>query len=269
MAKVIDYVLLGRPRRSRVPLPAGVTVCKATELVQLVGEGSPKYIFISFTKSSSDDLLKAGFGRKKLSRFKFKQLLTIESPRAASVAPLHGMFETVVGFGDRYSWLPPDELIAVVAGPDAPARFIGGAVDPDTGVLALVKGTRETVVVPFSFFEAAGDGVAPDFDRLGFTDYGHTVLLGEYEAATDGILYEIDPEYRRRLHQERRESERTFGASLRRLRLQRRLKRADFAPLAPKTLGRIERGEVARPHGKTLDAIARRLGVPADEIESF
>ena len=39
--------------------------------------------------------------------------------------------------------------------------------------------------------------------------------------------------------------------------------------LSPKTIARIERSEVGKPHGKTLRVIARRLGVDPDEIESF
>ena len=36
-----------------------------------------------------------------------------------------------------------------------------------------------------------------------------------------------------------------------------------------KTIARIERSEVGKPHGKTLQIIAQRLGVNADQIESY
>ena len=71
--------------------------------------------------------------------------------------------------------------------------------------------------------------------------------------------------YRRRLRAE----EKTFGASLRRLRVLRGLRQNDFAPLPAKTIARVERGEVAKPHGQTLGRIAERLGVAAGEIESY
>jgi transcriptional regulator with XRE-family HTH domain len=51
--------------------------------------------------------------------------------------------------------------------------------------------------------------------------------------------------------------------------LQRRLKRSDFPGVASKTIARIERSEVEKPHGKTLLTIAKRLGVRADEIENY
>jgi transcriptional regulator with XRE-family HTH domain len=71
------------------------------------------------------------------------------------------------------------------------------------------------------------------------------------------------------LNKERRLNERTFGAALRRLRLQRGLKQGDFIPLTAKTIARIERSEVRKPHGKTLQIIAQRLGVHAEQIESY
>jgi transcriptional regulator with XRE-family HTH domain len=104
-------------------------------------------------------------------------------------------------------------------------------------------------------------------NRSKLTDYGRTVALGDYEAPADAILYELDPAYRRQLKKQRRQSERTFGASLMRLRKQRRLKRSDFAPISSKEIARIERSEVEKPHAKTLGAIAGRLGVRPEEIE--
>jgi hypothetical protein len=167
------------------------------------------------------------------------------------------------------NWLPVEELIKVITGKDAVDRFIGGATDSESRTLALVRGDRQTVVVPFSLFEETADGVKPDFNALTFTDYGHTVALGEYEASADAILYEIDREYRRKLNKARQRSERSFGASLRRLRIQKRLNRSAFAPLAAKTIARIERNEIETPHGKSLDIIAHRLGVPVDQIETY
>jgi hypothetical protein len=125
------------------------------------------------------------------------------------------------------------------------------------------------VVVPFSFFEPCGDGVTPKFDALSFTDYGHSVALGEYEASADAILYETDEDYRRKLKKERKQNERGFGASLRRLRLQRRLKRGDFPGISSKTIARIERGDVERPRSRTLLTIAQRLGVGPEQVESY
>lgn len=104
------------------------------------------------------------------------------------------------------------------------------------------------------------------------TDYGQTIQLGSYEAATESLLYEFDPDYRRRIGKERRESDSSFGAALRRLRKQRGLRREDFAPLlSAKTVARIERGEVLPDalRDSTWEILSQKLGVKPEEIETF
>jgi len=147
--------------------------------------------------------------------------------------------------------------------------LIGGSVDLKAKTLMLLRGDITPAVVPFTIFAKSGDGIAPDFTRFGLTDYGRTITLGAYEASADAVLYELDPLYRRSLKKRRRQSERTFGASLMRLRKQRRLKRSDFAPLSPKEIARLERNEIGKPHAKTLAVIAEKLEVAAEEIESY
>jgi len=51
-----------------------------------------------------------------------------------------------------------------------------------------VTGNFEVFKVPASFFTPSGDGTGPDFGRVRLDDYGHTVCLGDYEAATDAII---------------------------------------------------------------------------------
>jgi len=104
-----------------------------------------------------------------------------------------------------------------------------------------------------------------DFDVI---DCGQTIRLGDYEAAYDAILYVFDPEFRQRLKELRVKEEQSFGASLRRLRLLKGMRRSDFHEVNEKTLARIERGEVKLPHKKTLDSLARQLGVESGDIAS-
>ena len=274
MSKTLDsskqtverYVVIGPTGKFRGPLPDGVTVCSPSKLKTCVQDAWSRVVFVSCASGSTDALLKARLKAQRGRRF--EQLLTMEPPRTGSVPALLGVFGKVIGLGG-YRWLPLEELIKVLTGKDAVNRFIGGAADSESRTLALVRGDRQTVVVPFSLFEETADGVKPDFSALAVTDYGHTVALGEYEASTDAILYEIDAEYRRNLNKERQKSERSFGASLRRLRIQKRLSRSAFTPLAAKTIARIERNEIEKPHGKSLDIIAHRLGVPVDQIETY
>src|SRR5262249_2269714 len=148
------------------------------------------------------------------------------------VPTLHGLFSRIVGDSPGYHWLPKDELSEVLFdhSMDRSEFIIAAASDPVTRTLSLIRGNCRPLVVPFSFFRPSRHATNPDFTNVRVTDFGRTVALGHYEAAADAILYELDRDYRKKVSLQRKESEKTFGASLYRLRLQRRLKRTDFAP---------------------------------------
>lgn len=165
--------------------------------------------------------------------------------------------------------LPIAELAEVLKQPHRGDLCIGGAVDQTLGLAVFVRGNLDVVQVPLTRFEPSGDGTEPNFGAFKIIDHGQTLRFGDYEASFDAVLYEVDDTYRRRLQSARRAEEQTFGAALRRLRLQRRVGRDGFPGISSKTIARIERGEVERPHAETLQKIAERLGVSADEIESY
>lgn len=249
-------------------LPPRVSVChNRSEVETAIAQPSKRVTWVSFTRGATDMLLAKAVGHR--ADVRSSHLITLTPPRSESVPALLGLFQLVFGLVEGFQWLPSDELVEVLARDDAADRFIGGSVDAKAKTLTLLRGSLEAVVVPFSAFPKSGDGTVADFTRLRLTDYGRTIALGNYEAATDAILYELDHIYRRRLRIQRRQSERTFGASLTRLRKQRRLKRSDFSPISSKEIARIERNEIDKPHAKTLEAIAGRLGVRADQIEDF
>ena len=206
--------------------------------------------WVSFTRSFTDILLEKAVGAR--ADFRGSHLITLIPPRSESIPALLGLFHPVFGLVEGFQWLPKEELVEAIMSDDASDRFIGGSVDAKAKTLTLLRGDMEAVVGPFSIFPKSGDGTVADFAKLRLTDYGRTVALGDYEASADAILYETDPDYRRRLKKQRRQSERTFGASLMRLRKQRRLKRSDFAPVSSKEIARIERNEVEKPHVRTL-----------------
>ena len=79
----------------------------------------------------------------------------------------------------------------------------------------------------------------------------------------------IDQDYRQRAKAKERAHAAGFGPSLRRLRKQRGLSQSDFPNVARKTIYRIETGEIEKPHGTTLNRIARTLGVAPEEIEAY
>ncbi len=240
------------------------------EIARSMRQASPRSFWISTKQEATDDVLRSA-QQCRYRRGPISGLVTIEPPRPNSIPGLNSCFRRLAGAAPDSKLLPLEELLDVLSAPSSQAAglFIAGVADLGSQTLALTRGNMKTITVPWSMFKPSGDGVQPDFSRLSLTDYGHTVRLGDYEAASDAILYEADPKYRRRTRKKLLAEEKTFGASLRRLRIQKGLSRSDFTPLSSKTIARIERSEVEKPHGETLGIITSRLGVEPDEIESY
>lgn len=200
-------------------------------------------------------------------------ILVSSELQADELLMLRALFRHVVAPEPPIKLLPLPEIIEIMAHPNAEELLIGGMFEPHARVLVLFRGDLNTLVVPVSHVvdraKERPDLPQPDPDDFEVIDYGHGVRLGAYEIATTGILYEFDPVYRRKEKKRRIEQERTFGASLRRLRLQKGLKRHEFAPLDEKTIARIERNEIGKPHGKTLSVLADMLGVRPEDIETY
>lgn len=250
---------------------SGAVLCQGREeIARSMRRASPRSFWISTKQEATDDVLRSA-QQCRYRRGPISGLVTLEPPRPNSIPGLNSCFRRLAGAAPDSKLLPLEELLDVLSAPSSEAAglFIAGVADLGSQTLALTRGNMKTITVPWSMFKPSGNGVVPDFSRLSLTDYGHTVRLGEYEAASDAILYEADPEYRRRTRKKLLAEEKTFGASLRRLRIQKGLSRNDFAPLSSKTLARIERNEVEKPHGETLGTIADRLGVEPEEIESY
>lgn len=259
--------------RSRFPKLQvhGAVFCQGREeIAHSMRRASPRSFWISTKQEATDDVLRSA-QQCRYRRGPISGLVTLEPPRPSSIPALNSCFRRLAGTAPDSKLLPLEELLDVLSASSSEAAglFIAGVADLGSQTLALTRGNMKTIAVPWSMFKPSGDGVEPDFSRLSLTDYGHTVRLGGYEAASDAILYEADPEYRRRTRKRLLAEEKTFGASLRRLRIQKGLSRGDFAPLSSKTLARIERSEVEKPHGDTLRTIADRLGVDPEEIDSY
>jgi DNA-binding Xre family transcriptional regulator len=172
--------------------------------------------------------------------------------------------------GSDGAFLAADELAAALRAEHRANLLIGGCVDQGTKTITLWRGNLHALTVPFSAFEKSGTGASPDFEAFSLDDGGQTIRLGEYEAAVDAVLYEFDADYRRRRSRMRLQEDRSFGASLRKLRKQRGLRREDFEPeVAAKTIARIEQGKVVRIRQVTLSALAKRLAVEPREIATF
>lgn len=269
------FVLLGLPARWRQRLPKNTFVlCSDSEQIDDVARWVDKdSLWISSRAAMIDKLIR--FVSENVATRRdvigpMGDLLLLNPPRTEILPILHALFRNVIGQNSSFKTLPHDQLAEVLSASKEESRdlFIGGVIDKRSRTLALVRGNLERVVVPFSVFRPSGT-VAPDFDHFELDDYGHTIRFGDYEAAADSILYQSDADFRRRINAKRRAEDRGFGPSLRRLRILRKLGRNDFVGVSEKTVARIERGEIKKPHGQTLDVICDTLNVEPEDIESF
>jgi len=195
--------------------------------------------------------------------------LFVHSVDVKTIPALTSCFRRIA-FTTDGGFIGDTELVEVLEAANRRDLFIGGSVDKATETITFWRGDLKPLAVPFSAFERSGDGTVPDFNKFSVIDSGQTVQLGDYEAAVDAVLYEYDPEYRRRISKKRLQQDRSFGASLRRLRKQRGLRREDFQPdLSAKTIARIEQNKVKRIHKRTLHALAEHLSVDPQEIATF
>lgn len=196
------------------------------------------------------------------------RLLVTEDIDGALREYLEALFQDVVT-GPSASFLPLNELRDVLASPDRRDLAVGVLVSASREAIVIVRGDLDRTLVPWSWFRPTPQGVVPDFADVEVGDSGLTIRLGRYEAAMDAILYEFDRDFRARERQRRLEMDTSFGAALRRLRLQKGVARGDFPGISEKEIARIERGQVGRPRGATLRAIADRLSVEPRDIETY
>lgn len=272
MTKTADrvYFLGGQPKkRFRFPTPV-TNVKKRSEIHNAMLQATKHAsLWIATKAESTDDLLLMAGQAKESLRPTLGRMLMLFPPRLGTLPALEELFSPVAWGTTSFQLLPYEELAEVVSAGHRHDLFIGGFVDPKTDTLILYRGDFDRLAVPLSLFKALGSGPTPDPSALAFTDYGQTVCLGVYEAASDAILYEADPEYRRKINAKRRDEDKSFGACLRRLRVLKGLRQSDFNSIPAKTIARIERGEVGKPHQATLQKIAKDLGVAPDQIETY
>ena len=133
-------------------------------------------------------------------------LLLLKKPRVQALPALNACFSHVFAPTD-FRFVPTSELLEILTAENSSDLLIGGTVDQRSETLTLVRGNFEPLVVPLSIFKSTPAGVEPDFSRLKIIDLGQAVQFGDYESSADAILYEVDPEYRRRLKKRRQAEE--------------------------------------------------------------
>jgi DNA-binding Xre family transcriptional regulator len=260
-------ILLDR-RPTRATAFAGLrprVVSTVGDLSNTVAHATRDSLWISYAGDLTDALVK----RASPSPTSLGMGVFIHTLDLKTIPVLSSLFRRIA-FAVDGGFIPAEELAEVLQADNRANLLIGGFVNNATRTITLWRGNLESLTVPFSAFETSGDGTVPDFNNFSVIDCGQTVKLGHYEAAVDALLYEFDPEFRRAAFKKRLREEQSFGASLRRLRKQKGLRREDFEPeISAKTVARIEQGKVSRVQKATLAALAKRLAVEPEEISSY
>lgn len=182
---------------------------------------------------------------------------------------LAAFFRSVVAADGGLRILPLDELAEVLAAPNAANLAIAAGHDAELKYVYVIRGNLDRLTVPARRFRAAAGGPRPVLEKVRVIDHGNALAMGAYEASMDALLYEQDPVFRRELRKRQLRTDTSFASSIRRLRLQRGLRRTDIPGLSEKQVARIERGETDRPHKGTLRSLARALEVPVDELGDY
>jgi hypothetical protein len=198
-----------------------------------------------------------------------QRLLLFQKVAAESQHFLNAYFRFVLPSMKTMSMLPLDQLPEVLIAPNSQDLFIAVTADPDKKAVLLYRGNMEPLVIPLDWFVNGTKSPTANQRKFALDDYGQTVRFGEFEAAADAILYEFDRDFRRRARQVEIKTDKSLGASLRRLRLQKGVARSDFPGIADKTIARLERNEIVKPHDRTLAAIARKLDVPVEDLGTY
>jgi DNA-binding Xre family transcriptional regulator len=265
--RTFQIFLLDRAKKRPLQFsPLHPEVVSSAEAVrQSVAKATKDTLWVSYERGLTDILTRTIVAPSRV----LGKAILLHALDPRSLPALLGRFRRL-SFSTNNGFLPPDELAEALSASNAADLFIGGAIDSGNQTVTLWRANLEPLTVPFSTFPPSGDGIQPDFEQFSVTDFGQTIRLGDYEAATDAVLYEFDPDYRRRIAKKRQQSEQSFGASIRRLRNQRGLRREDFEPdVSAKEIARIEQSKIKKVHQATLVALARHLQVKPEDIKNY
>lgn len=216
-------------------------------------------LWVAREPSVLHDYIDQGHGRH------WRRLLLLESVPRIRLEYLNQLFTGVVAPDEDIDLLPEHQLFAVLAEDHPEDYFVGAGYNEDDDAIVLYRGNLSAVIVSVDDFEP-NPRTEPDATDLEIVDWGQTLRLGDYQVPADAILYERDPEFRRRKRAKRREFDDSFGGSVRRLRKQKGLTQDEIPGVSAKTVGRIERNEVENPREETLQKLADAFDVDPNRL---
>lgn len=178
-------------------------------------------------------------------------------------ALFHGVIEI-----DARTALSYKEILGITKEEHPEDFVIGGHVNHESKTIALYRGDFSSILIPFDRFEKNATS-EPDFSKLKISDHGMALQLGEYEASVYPILYELDPNYRRRVNKQRKSEDKTFGACLFRARKIMGLNQDDFPGVRRETILRIENQKSKAVRSSTKKSILKKLKLKEEELLNY
>jgi hypothetical protein len=183
---------------------------------------------------------------------------------------IHDLFDEIFfDSPDRWNLLRKDQLISILSKPINIRRDLAIGIQVLKGIkkIRILRGDMEPIYISMENFTPNSLGLMPDFNEVEIMEFGHFIRFGEYEASLSGILYECDRDFRLKRKKERLQEETSFGACLRRYRIQKKINQTDFKKTSEKTIRRIEDGEKVKQ--LTKSKILKELEISEKELLSY
>jgi hypothetical protein len=183
---------------------------------------------------------------------------------------IHDLFDEIFfDSPDKWNLLRKDQLISILSKPINIRRDLAIGIQVLKGIkkIRILRGDMEPIYISMENFSPNSLGLMPDFNQVEIMEFGHFIRFGEYEVSMSGLLYECDRDFRLRRKKDRLKEETTFGACLRRYRMQKKINQTDFKKTSEKTIRRIEDGEEVKD--LTKSKILQELGITEKELLTY
>ncbi|MCI0620636.1 MAG: hypothetical protein L0387_03020 [Acidobacteria bacterium] len=184
------YFLGSQPRKWPRSCVQIETLRTRSQMRRAIAE-APKQnaVWIATKPDSTDELLREAIASQTIGRRRLGGLLMLFPPRLGSLPALEEVFQPIAWGPADFALLPFHELVAATTAGNRAKLFVAGFVDWETDVATLYRGNLDRLVFSLSVI---GRRFQARATPLSIIDSGQTVCFGDYQAASDAILLEVD-----------------------------------------------------------------------------
>jgi len=234
---------------------------------QAIGAGAPGVVIIDThaTLAAVRQLLTLALRHQHRRRLSAILLIPLE---AATIAAMRAVFHEVLT-AEEFTFLPVDDLLSALRSPDPGTRAIGVAFSRKLGLVTVVTGAMQRLVVPVGqILEQRKPSQAGEQAIIG--GGGRTIAFGKRTVTIEAIRKAQDPLYRREVRRQARATDTSFGACLRRARLSRGLDQGGLGT-SDRSIRSIEAGITAEKaiRRKTRKQIEKALRMTFEKVKTY